>query len=74
MVFVGFVEKFSRASMFDRYLYPFVGGAMSMEVGLERLVNAQNHATIEDLLDIMCNEEDPAMPRSAFDKLFCNRY
>lgn len=70
---VGFVEKFSQASMFDRYLYPFVGGAKSMEVGLERLVNAQNHATIEDLHDIM-NGDDPAMPRSAFDKLICNQY
>jgi hypothetical protein len=70
---VGFVEKFSQASMFDRYLYPFVGGAKIMEVGLERLVNAQNHATIEDLHDIM-NGDDPAMPRSAFDKLICNQY
>jgi hypothetical protein len=72
---VGFVEKFSQPSMFEKYLRPFVGGEeISMEVGLERLVNAQNHATIEDLFDIMCNEEDPAMPRSAFDKLICNRY
>jgi len=72
---VGFVEKFSQPSMFEKYLRPFVGGEeISMEVGLERLVNAQNHATIEDLFDIMCNEEDPAMPRSAFDKLICNQY
>jgi len=71
---VGFVEKFSQASMFDRYLYPFVGGATSMEAGLQRLVNAQINATIEDLYEIMCNEDDPSMPPSAFDKLICNRY
>ncbi|KAK1742684.1 hypothetical protein QTG54_006281 [Skeletonema marinoi] len=70
---VGFVEKFSQASMFDRYLHPFVGGATSMEVGLGRLLNAQNNATIEDLYEIMCNEDDPSMPPSAFDKLICNR-
>ncbi|KAL7491489.1 hypothetical protein ACHAWT_002809 [Skeletonema menzelii] len=69
---VGFVEKFSQASMFDRYLHPFVGGATSIETGLERLLDAQNNATIEDLYDIMCNEDDPSMPPSAFDKLICN--
>lgn len=71
---VGFVEKFSQPYMFNRYLYPFVGGDTSMEAGLKQLADAQNNATIEDLSKIMCNGDDPCMPPSAFDKLFCNRF
>ena len=32
------------------------------KIGLERLIHAQNHATIEDLLEIMCDESDPIVP------------
>lgn len=70
---VGFVEKFSQPCMFNRYLYPFVGGKTSMEAGLGHLLDAQNNATIEDLYNIMCNGDDLCMPPGAFDKLFCNR-
>ena len=68
---VGFVEKFSQASMFDTFLYPFIGDGTSIEVGLQRLVDAQNHATIEDLFSVMCDGKDPYMPRGAFEKLIC---
>ena len=70
----GFVEKFSQALMWEKHLLPFVGIGTSLEVGLARLVDAQNQATIEDLYDIMCCENDPAMPRSAFEVLICNEY
>ena len=68
---VGFVEKISQASMFDTFLYPFIGDGTSIEVGLQRLVDAQNHATIEDLFIVMCDGKDPYMPRDAFEKLIC---
>lgn len=68
---VGFVEKFSQPYMFDTFLYPFIGDGASIEVGLQRLVDAQNHATIEDLFSIMCDGNDPYMPRGAFEKLIC---
>ena len=68
------MEKFSQPCMFDRYLYPFVGGKTSKEAGLGHLMDAQNNATIEDLYNIMCNGDDPCMPPGAFDKLFCNRF
>ena len=71
---VGFVEKFSQPEMFDGYLYPFLSDATSMEAGLERLLYAQNNATIEDLYEIMCGGDEPTMPSSAFDKLICKRY
>ena len=32
------------------------------KIGLERLIHAQNHATIEDLIEIMCDESDPIVP------------
>jgi hypothetical protein len=71
---VGFVEKFSQDSMFDTFLYPFFGDGISKDHGLERLIDAQNHATIEDLFSIMCDKNDPAMPTKAFETLFCNGY
>jgi len=72
---VGFVEKFSNSNMFEKFLYPFVsinsnggisinefGEADSWRVGLERLANAQNHATIEDLIEIMDDKSSPIVP------------
>ena len=57
--------------MFDTFLYPFIGDGTSIEVGLQRLVDAQNLATIEDLFSVMCDVNDPYMPRGAFEKLIC---
>ncbi len=71
---VGFVEKFSESNMFEKFLYPFISinsnaansseicDADSWNVGLERLVHAQNHATIEDLIEIMDDNSSPIIP------------
>jgi hypothetical protein len=56
---VGFVEKLCSCDMTMRqkYLLPFVEENISWEQGLERLAEAQNNATIEDLIEIMSNDQ-----------------
>lgn len=66
---VGFVEKFSSPSMFDKYLYPFLQSDKSWDEGLERLSQAQNHETIEDLIEIMSDEDDSILPQNTFQVL-----
>ena len=66
---VGFVERFSSPSMFDKYLYPFLQSDMSWDEGLERLTQAQNYGTIEDLIEILSDEDDPVLPQNTFQVL-----
>lgn len=71
---VGFVEKFSSSQMRAEYLHPFLKPDLSWENCLENLANAQNTATIEDLIEIMCNEGDQALPKNTIQVLMNNNY
>lgn len=62
---VGFVEKFSSPVMFDKFLYPFLEGIGDWKVGLERLAEAQNNATFDDLKELMCED----LPTTVFEAL-----
>ncbi|KAL3777980.1 hypothetical protein ACHAWO_013749 [Cyclotella atomus] len=66
---VGFVERFSSQSMFDEFLHPYLKAGKSWEQCLESLSEAQNMATIEDLIDIMSNECNSSLPINTFDTL-----
>lgn len=69
---VGFVEKFSSPDMYTKYLHQFLTPELSWDQCLERLADAQNNATIEDLIEIMCTEGEPALPKSTLHALMRN--
>lgn len=71
---VGFVEKLCSCDMTMRqkYLLPFVEENISWEQGLERLAEAQNNATIEDLIEIMSNDNDQVLPANTIHVLMGN--
>lgn len=66
---VGFVEKFSRPEYFPSYGKLFLDDVCGWEAGLDKLINAQNTATIEELIEFMAIGEDPVVPRHTFDTL-----
>lgn len=63
---VGFVEKFCSRALFHQFVAPFIDDASSWEAGLEKLIKAQNSATLEDLIEIMMDPLDPVIPVSTF--------
>jgi len=59
---VGFVEKFRSPVMWDKFLFPFLKPGVSWKMALEQLAEAQNNATIEDLVEIMSHGSEPVLP------------
>ena len=71
---VGFVEKFSHPSMFEKFLHPFLLED-DVENGLEKLVTAQSGATIEDLHEAMHDDSsDPLLPKHVFAALLSHNH
>ncbi|KAL7519809.1 hypothetical protein ACHAWX_006267 [Stephanocyclus meneghinianus] len=69
---VGFVERFSSPMMWKKFLFPFLEAGSNWKLGLERLADAQNNATIEDLVELMFNKHDPALPNTVLHILLRN--
>jgi hypothetical protein len=63
---VGFVEKFGDPKYFDKFAKPYLDDASGWREGLEKLIEAQNNSTIEDLMEIMACEKDCVVPQSTF--------
>ena len=64
---VAFVEKFGQD--YERFGRPYFDGAKDWREGLERLIQAQNSATIDDLIEIMADEAPAVLGRSSFQTL-----
>jgi len=69
---VGFVEKYSDPGSFARHAIAFFDDAPNWWTGLGRLIEAQNKATMEDLLECMQEEESPYVPPSAMAALIAH--
>ena len=69
---VGFVEKFSSPVMWNKFLHPFLNPTLSWKQNLELFVQAQNNATIEDLIDTLTDNHDQAVPPNVFQILMSN--
>ena len=66
---VGFVEHFSATANHDEFTTKCLEDSVDSLAGLERLVEAQNHATMEDLIEILAQGDSPAVPHLVFDTL-----
>jgi hypothetical protein len=64
---VGFVERFSSQDMWDKFLFPFLQPGLHWKKGLNRLTEAQNNATVDELVEIMSHAS--CLPTSVFKTL-----